>query len=100
MNSNWLLVELVPDLAAAMTTRSGVFAQIKQCAGVVCVADLSSITREILDEWLMPAEVFEAALKPRRPGGTPYNAIRRHHRLKLQPELPLEPKKARGRKAS
>jgi hypothetical protein len=71
MNSNWLLVELVPDLAAAMTTRSGVFAQIKQCAGVVCVIDASSVARETLDQWLLPPDMVWR-----------------------------EPKKARGRKAS
>jgi hypothetical protein len=71
MNSRWLLVELVPDLAAAHTTRTGVFSQIKQCAGVLCVIDASSVARETLDQWLLPAD-----------------------------QVWKEPKKVRGRKAS
>jgi ABC-type Fe3+-citrate transport system substrate-binding protein len=56
VNSNWLLVEMQPDLAAAGTTRTGVFAQLKQVAGVVCVVDVSSVARETLDQWLLPAD--------------------------------------------
>jgi hypothetical protein len=71
MNSNWLLVELVPDLAAVGTTRTGAFAQLKQVTGVVCVIDASSVARETLDQWLLPPDMVWK-----------------------------EPKKARGRKAS
>lgn len=58
----YLLVALVPDLAAEMTTFEGVWAGIITRPGVTAILDLAYVTRETLDQILLPAE--EAA--PRR----------------------------------
>ena len=48
----WLLVETEADLAAWHTTRTGVWAGIRQVNGVKQVTDLSTISRTTLDDWL------------------------------------------------
>jgi hypothetical protein len=85
----WLLVELEEDLAAHLTTPTGVFASIKVVSGVVRVVDLSAISRETLGLMLLPEE--QTWEYTQRKGGTSYNAIRNHHKRKRQPPLPLEP---------
>jgi len=48
----WLLVETFEDLATCHTTRTGVFAGIRQVSGVRQVTDMSAISRRTLDAWL------------------------------------------------
>ena len=48
----WLLVETEEDLGKCRTTRTGVFAQLKQVSGVKQVTDMSAISRRTLDDWL------------------------------------------------
>lgn len=40
----YLVVEIVPDLAAAKTTRTGLFAGLAQLAGVRCVYEFNDLT--------------------------------------------------------
>jgi hypothetical protein len=65
--SRFLLVELVPDLAAVRTTRTGVWSSLRSVNGVQSVTDLSAISRQTLDEWV--GELFlppDQVLLPRR----------------------------------
>lgn len=48
----WLLVKTAADLAKHGTTRTGVFAQIRQVTAVESVTDMSAISRRTLDTWL------------------------------------------------
>jgi len=80
----WLLVKTAEDLAKHRTTRTGVFAQIRQVSAVESVTDMSAISQATLDVILLkPTD----ELKRREP--TVYNAIRHYWRRQRQPELPL-----------
>ena len=48
----WLLVKTAEDLAKHRTTRTGLFAQIRQVSAVESVTDMSAISRRTLDTWL------------------------------------------------
>ena len=80
--SRFLLVVLEEDLAAHYTTRTGVWASLKQVSGIQSITDLSAISQTTLDLVLLkPTE----ALKKEEP--TTYNAIRQYHARKRQPRL-------------
>ena len=54
--SRFLLVELAHDLGVYYQTRSGVFATLSACPGVLAVTDVSAISADTLTEMLLPPE--------------------------------------------
>jgi len=65
----WLLVELAEDLAAHYQTRDGAWLLIKRVPGVVSIADMDIVSRELLDELLLvPAPANRIKPKKRKSG--------------------------------
>jgi len=54
--SRFLLVELEEDLAKHGTTHDTAMLGCKYVPGVRSVTDVSAISRETLDDWLLPAD--------------------------------------------
>jgi len=54
--SNFLLVELEPNLARYGTTHNAAFLSVQHVNGVRCVVDLAAISEATLKTFLMPDE--------------------------------------------
>jgi hypothetical protein len=65
--SNFLLVELEPDLARHGTTHNAAFLSVQHVNGVRCVVDLAAISEATLKTFLMPDEERAKWLAPPRP---------------------------------
>lgn len=69
------------DESLDRSRRVGIWHAIKLIPGVQSIARLDAISRETLDVMLRPPTIGT------RRARSPFNAIRRHYRRKLQPEL-------------
>jgi hypothetical protein len=65
--SRWLLVEVADDLAACLTTRTGVWLSIRHVSGVRSLTDLAYVTAETVQAITRPPEAVPTKKpKPRR----------------------------------
>jgi len=69
MTESWLAVKLHDDLASRGTLHNVVVLAIGQVNGVQSVTSLSAISRETLDEWLLPPEQSFRAIPGRKRHG-------------------------------